>query len=105
LVTLGTLAVLACSPDSAAYREGRKAELRKDYDTAVIEYEKALQREPENAKYLLGDKLARTKAGIFPLNRGLPLLSAKQPTEAAGEFEGLPKSIPAMRERSRNWPN
>lgn len=80
------LATLACSPGSVAFREGRRAELRKDYDTAVINYEKALQYEPENPGYLLRDKLARTKAGAFHLNQGLRLLAEGRPEEAAGEF-------------------
>jgi general secretion pathway protein D len=80
------LGALACNPGSVAFREGRRAELRKDYDTAVINYEKALQYEPENSRYLIRDKLARTQSGIFHLNQGLRLLSEGRPDEAAGEF-------------------
>jgi general secretion pathway protein D len=81
-----TLAALACNPGSVAFREARKAEQRKDYDTAIINYEKALQYEPENPRYLIGDKLARTKSGAFHLNQGLRLLSEGRTEEAAGEF-------------------
>ena len=44
---IGVLALLASVPelrrrfDSAAYKEGRKAENRKDWDTALVDYEKA----------------------------------------------------------------
>lgn len=80
------LGALACNPASVAYREGRKAEARKDYDTAVINYEKALQYEPANPRYLIQNKLARTQSGFFHLNQGLRLLSEGRPEEAAGEF-------------------
>ena len=80
------LAALACSPGSVAFREGRQAELRKDYDTAIIHYERALQYEPENSRYLIRDKMARTHSGIFHVNQGLRLLSEGRTEEASGEF-------------------
>ena len=33
--------LVGCNPGNVAYREARKAELRKDWDTALVEYEKA----------------------------------------------------------------
>jgi general secretion pathway protein D len=77
----------SCSPDSAAYKEGRKAELRKDYDQAVIDYNKALQYSPQNSRYMIADHLARSKAGYFHLNQGTRLLAEGRKDEALGEFK------------------
>jgi general secretion pathway protein D len=78
---------MACSPESTAFRLGRKAEARKDYDTAIIYFGKALQQAPENPQYLLHDKLARTRSSAFHLKQGRQLLGEKRPDEAAGEFQ------------------
>ncbi len=88
------LATVACSPDSAYFRQGRKAELRKDYDDAVIDYEKAVQRAPENAKYQIREKLARDEAGQYHLRLGQQLLSEGRLDEAAGEFDRAAKIDP-----------
>lgn len=89
LLIVGTAAllVLGCSGGSVAFREGHKAELRKDYDTALVNYGKALQAEPENAKYLIHEKVAREQASLFHLKRGHDLLKQGRPDEAAGEFQ------------------
>jgi len=41
---------MSCGPGSTAYNLARKAELRKDWDTALVNYQKALASQPENAK-------------------------------------------------------
>jgi general secretion pathway protein D len=88
LVVVGVLLLsVACNPASTEFREGRKAEARKDYDTAIIYFGKALQQEPENPQYLLHDKLARTRSSAFHLKRGRQLLAENRPDEAAGEFQ------------------
>jgi len=87
-------ATVACSPDSAYFRQGRKAEFRKDYDDAVIDYSKAVERSPENAKYQIHEKLARDKAGQYHLGRGRELLAEGRLDEASGEFERAAKIDP-----------
>jgi general secretion pathway protein D len=89
------LSAVGCAPDSAAYREGRKAEVRKDYDTAVIDYQQALKYQPENPKYLIASKLARTKAGNFHYAQGMQLLGEGRTDEAAGEFQRASKIDPS----------
>jgi len=81
------LVCLGCGGGSTVFREGRKAELRKDWDTALIKYEKALQAEPENAQYLIHEKLARTQGSLFHLKQGRRLLAGGRADEAAGEFQ------------------
>lgn len=81
------LPLVSCSPDSVEYKDGRKAELRRDYDQAVIDYNKALQYSPDNSKYLIAQKLARSHAGYFHLNQGERLLAEGRKEEALGEFK------------------
>ncbi len=78
---------LGCSGGSSVFRDGQKAELRKDWDTALIDYQKALQTEPENAHYLIHEKVARQQASAFHLKKGQSLLAAGRPDEASGEFQ------------------
>jgi general secretion pathway protein D len=88
LAVVGMLLLsMACSPGSAAFRLGRKAEARKDYDTAIIYFGKALQQEPENAQFLIHDSLARTRSSAFHLKQGRRLLAENKTEEAAGEFQ------------------
>lgn len=69
------------------YRQGRRAELRKDYDTALVDFQKALQSDPENALYQIHEKTARTEASLFHRRQGERLLADGRPDEAAGEFQ------------------
>lgn len=82
-----TLLCVGCNPGSVAFREGRKAELHADYDTAVIDYGKALQYRPENSQYLIHEKLARQKASQFHLRQGQRLLAERRTDAAIGEFQ------------------
>ncbi|HTG62397.1 MAG TPA: secretin N-terminal domain-containing protein, partial [Terriglobia bacterium] len=81
------LLCMACNPANEAYREGRKAEARKDYDSAVIFFGKALQEQPENSQYMLHEKLARQSASSFHFEQGRRLLAQKRLSEAAAELQ------------------
>jgi general secretion pathway protein D len=86
--TVGLLLLFtACNPANEAYREGRKAEARKDYDSAVIYFGKALQEQPENSQYMLHEKLARQSASSFHFEKGRRLMAEKRFSEAAAEFQ------------------
>jgi general secretion pathway protein D len=93
--TVWILAATSCTPDTAAFKQGRKAELRKDYDTAVIDYQQALKYQPENPKYLIANKQARTKAGNFHFRQGMQLLGEGRIDEAAGELQRAFKVDPS----------
>ncbi len=86
-VFLLVVVCLGCGAGSSAFRDGYKAELKKDYDTALINYEKASQSDPENAQYLIHQKVARTEASIFHVKKGKGLLASNRPDEALGEFQ------------------
>ncbi len=104
IVGASLLLCVGCGGGSGAFRVGRKAELRKDWDTALINYEKAVQSQPGNAKYLLHQKHARTQASIFHQKKGRELLAGGRPEEALGEFQkaaGIdPSNLGAARELS-----
>ena len=70
-----------------AYRDGRKAEARKDWDTALVDYEKAVQSDPANSLYILHEKQARTMAANFHLKNGRRMVAEGRVDEAAGEFK------------------
>src|SRR5215471_7131807 len=78
---------MACNPANEAFREGRKAEARKDYDSAVIYFGKALPEQPANSQYMLHEKVARQKASAFHFEQGRKLLAEKRLSEAAAEFQ------------------
>ena len=81
------LVCLGCGGGSSVFREGRKAEARKDWDTALIKYEKALQAEPENAQYLIHERVVRTEASFLYLKQGRRHLAGGRIDEATGEFQ------------------
>jgi len=70
-----------------AYRQARKAELRKDYDTALVNYEKAVKEAPENSKYIIHERLMREQASLFHLKKGKGLLAQRRTDDAMGEFQ------------------
>ena len=79
---------LACGGGSdIAYREGRKAEMQKDWDSALVNYGKAVQSDPANALYLLHEKQARSQASLLHLKNGRRLLKEGRPDAAAAEFQ------------------
>ena len=51
VLALATLT--ACSQGNQEYNEGKKAEAIKDYDTAVVHYQRALKANPTSVEYQL----------------------------------------------------
>ena len=64
------LICMACAPGNVYFKNGRKAELRKDWDTALINYQRAVQSRPANAEYQLREAHARMEASQFHLEKG-----------------------------------
>ncbi len=84
---LSLLWLVGCSAGNVALREARKAELRKDWDTALVNYEKAGRDQPENAKIMIHERLVRTQASASHLKQGQRLLREGRPDDASGEFQ------------------
>ena len=94
ILSVGGLAVLASSLSlncgggySLAYREGHKAELKRDWDTALVDYEKAREGDPANSLYILHETLARSNATALHFRTGRQMLKDGRSEEAAGEFQ------------------
>ena len=83
----GLLVLTACAPGNMYLKQGRKAENQKDWDTALINYQKAAQARPANAEYQLLEQHARNEAGFYHLERGKELLRQQRVSEATGEFQ------------------
>jgi len=84
---LSLLGLVGCGAGNVAYREARKAELRKDWDTALVDYEKAGRAQPENSKIIIHERLVRVQASALHLKQGRRLLREGRPDEASGEFQ------------------
>jgi len=86
-VSASVVILLGCAAGNVAFRQGRKAELRKDWDTALVQYQQALKTEPENAQYIIRERQARIQASYFHLKQGQRWASEGRMDEAAGEFQ------------------
>ena len=84
---LSLLGLVGCSAGNVAFREARKAELRKDWDTALVNYEKAGRDQPENSKIIIHERLVRVQASALHLKQGQRLLKEGRPDDASGEFQ------------------
>jgi general secretion pathway protein D len=84
---LGLLGLVGCGAGNVALREARKAELRKDWDTALVNYEKAGRDYPENSKIIIHERLVRIQASASHLKQGQRLLREGRPDDASGEFQ------------------
>src|ERR1700730_7867253 len=60
----------ACPRTNQDYDAGRKAELLEDYDTALVDYQRALRVDPSNAEYKLRTIRMRFEAGQFHVEQG-----------------------------------
>lgn len=89
-LSLGLL--LATVPVEAArggkfQKEAQKAEFRGDYDLALVNYEKALAEDPQNAQYLMGARRTRFLGAMRHVDRGHKLRDQGKLPEALQEFE------------------
>jgi general secretion pathway protein D len=89
---IGAMALLAsclsCSVGySTAYKQGHKAELRRDWDTALVDYEKAREADPSNSLYILHEQNARTNASLMHLKNARQMIKDGREDDAAGELQ------------------
>ncbi|HEX4073950.1 MAG TPA: cohesin domain-containing protein [Candidatus Acidoferrales bacterium] len=76
-----------CPKGNSDYDAGRKAEAVQDYDTALVDYERALRTQPTNAEYKLREIDARFAAGQFHVEQGEKALKQGDLQLALGEFQ------------------
>ena len=76
-----------CPKGNNDYDAGRKAEAVQDYDTALVDYERALRTQPTNAEYKLREINMRFAAGQFHVEQGEKALKQGDLQLALGEFQ------------------
>lgn len=79
------LAAAGCAT-SAAFRDGEKAERLRDYDRAVLEYQRALKLAPDNVDYRRALERARLRAAIDHTNAARRLSGRGLYDEALAEY-------------------
>lgn len=91
LLLLATL-VLSCSSYSA-YKNAQNAEREKNWDVAVIEYEKALEIDPGNREYKLGLERSRRESSRVHFNKGKTLFASAVNARGAEQFRLVQMAI------------
>lgn len=86
-VVVMALLTTACPKGSTDFKQGQQAELAKDYDTALIHYERALKADPENVNYQVRARRMRFEAAQMHVDRGHKLRDQGLLEPAAAEFE------------------
>ncbi len=86
-ILLMALLATGCPKGKAEFEKGQKAELQKNYDTALIHYERALNADPDNGRYQLKVHRMRFEAAQMHVERGQKLRDQGLLEPAAAEFE------------------
>ncbi len=84
---LGLWVCVACAPGNNFFEQGRKAEEKKNWDNAVVDFDQAVKSQPENAHYRIEERYARNQAALFHVQQGKRYLKQGRTEQAAGEFE------------------
>ena len=69
------------------YHAGKKAEAVQDWDTALVDYQRALRSDPENIEYKVNVSHIRFVDGQFHVDQGKKLLAKGDMQGALSEFE------------------
>ncbi len=81
------LLLAGCPKGTQELKAGRRAEALKDYDTALVHYERALKADPLNTEYKLKAARIRFEAGQAHLRQGQKLRDKGELQLALAEFE------------------
>ncbi|HXQ25000.1 MAG TPA: hypothetical protein VN822_01205 [Candidatus Acidoferrales bacterium] len=87
LLALAAIFAAGCPKGNQDYSAGRKAEALQDYDTALVDYERALRTEPTNAEYKLRAMHLRFESGQFHVEQGQKALQKGDLQLALVEFQ------------------
>ena len=87
VAAMSIVATLAGCATGAALREARRAEERQDYDVAVVEYNRALQRDPDNVDARTGLQRAKLRASQEHFTRARRFAANGRLDEAAVEYK------------------
>src|SRR5258706_11464660 len=64
------------------FKQGQEAEFKKDWDTALENYQKAVDESPTDSGYVIGMRRARFQAGQMHVDRGEKLRTEGKLEEA-----------------------
>ena len=95
LMACAALALIGCSKGGSEYNEGKKAEALKDYDTAVVHYERALKTDPQNVDYQQRVDRTRFEAAQAHVETGQKILAKGDLQMALAEFQKAAMIDPA----------
>lgn len=84
--TLLTVLTLASCASQNAYHKARTAETAKDWDLAVVQYEKALEIDPNNQQYIISLARAKREASRVHFEKGKTLRAAALSTTGADQL-------------------
>jgi len=87
LLAIAAVFLIGCPKANTDYNAGRKAEALDDYDTALVNYERALRSEPTNVEYKLRATHVRYEDSQFHLEQGEKALQKGDLQLALGEFQ------------------
>ncbi|MGA2509294.1 MAG: cohesin domain-containing protein [Candidatus Acidiferrales bacterium] len=87
LLAIAAIFLIGCPKANTDYNAGRKAEALDDYDTALVNYERALRSEPTNVEYKLRATHVRYEDSQFHLEQGEKALQKGDLQLALGEFQ------------------
>ena len=87
LLALAMIVLSGCPHGNQDYNAGRKAETLQDYDTALVDYQRALRTDPSNAEYKLREMHTRFAAGQYHLEQGEKALKTEDLQLALAEFQ------------------
>jgi len=79
-------ALAGCAGGKTAFKDGGKAEVTRDYETAMVQYKKALDEDPENPEYRLKYERTRFAAAYSHFQKGRLAAEAGNLEAAQTEF-------------------
>src|SRR5512142_2690587 len=87
LAVISMVALLSSCVSYNAYQRARTAEQTKNWDEAVIEYEKAMQVDPDNTRYRVSLERARLEASRVHFEKGKTLRAAAAALQITVKFD------------------
>src|SRR5271156_2338725 len=87
LLIPATLLLVGCPKDQKEFKEGKKAELIEDWDTALVHYQHALTADPSNIEYKLKVGQIRYQDAMAHVKEGQKQREKGELNIAMAEFE------------------
>ncbi len=105
LLCFAILGLCGCNQGSGEFNQGKKAEELKDYDTALVHYDRALKSKPSEVEYQLKVDRMRFEAAQAHVNEGQKLRKQGDNQMALAEFQKamqIDPSSPIAQQETQN---